>query len=154
MNRLVLVGVACVLAGMACSKDPVTTIEPEVFSGMMVLDPLFESNPYIYDDDSTGVMLIVEGSFYEVILDDPTDLMLCSSQGTIQGFGSNRVTLSPTEVIGADCDSVHIPKGVFSATFRGDSLYIGPTTINYTVNVGGVPQQDALTFHFKLRQTR
>ncbi len=154
MKRLLLV-----LAGLAvwagCSEDPVDSRTPEVFQGLMVMTPQFNSDPMEIYPDSVPVTFTVEGALYDLVQAEASRFELCDSRGTVQGFGTNTATLTPTGLISsANCDSIHIPKGTFAAVFRVDSLYLGPKKVGYVLNVNGTPTVDSMTFYFKLRQVQ
>ena len=151
---MVLVVAAAVLAG-ACKEDRQTSTPPEVFAGMMVMTPDFISAPMLMDPDSTEVTFTVEGLLYELVQGSETEFNLCDSRGTVRGFGTNRVTLTPTGMVGGgNCDSIRVPKGEMPTVFRGDSLYIGPTEVAYTVIVNNTTYTDVMTWHFRLKQVR
>lgn len=138
-----------------CSDDPVVSRTPEVFQGQMVMTPQFNSDPMEIYPDSVTVMFTVEGTLYDLVQVEVSRFGLCDSRGTVGSFGTNVATLTPTGLIAPNnCDSIHIPRGTFPALFRVDSLYLGPKTVGYTLNVHGSPVTDSMTFFFKLRQVQ
>lgn len=155
MRRLVSVLTAVAALWAGCSDAPVVTRKPEVFRGLMVMTPQFNSDPMEIYADSVPVAFTVEGTLYDLVQEEASRFELCDSRGTVQGFGTNAATLTPSGVISSgNCDSVHIPKGTFATVFRVDSLYLGPKKVGYVLNVNGVPTVDSMTFYFKLRQVQ
>jgi hypothetical protein len=63
---------------------------------------------------------------------NPVDF--CNSNGTLIGYGTNRVTLVPTDTIGTNCDGLRMPQGELSARYPTDSLILSDTvTVRYYI---------------------
>lgn len=151
---LLVVGMV-MLPALACDEDPQVSTPPEVFTGKVVMTPDFESGNVDHAfPDSTEVTFTVEGALYELVMEGETDFRTCDSRGTVRNFGTNTVTLTPTGVMGASCDSIRIPRGEFPTVFRGDSLYIGPTDVAYEITINNRTVTDVMTWHFRLVQVQ
>ena len=102
----------------------------ETFSGELEVEYLQPGDPDVETSIDT-VIFTVEGKQYR--LDHAiSNSGLCSSGGTVGNFGSNLITLTPVFTIPmSSCDSIRIPQGEIKASFSGDSLLLGPDTIEF-----------------------
>ncbi len=140
--RYILFGFSLVFLWAGCSKNVDQPPSVETFQGSLFVYREQEPTPDIDD-----VIFTVEGSEYN-LNHLTSNSGLCSSGGRVDNFGSNRITLTPVYVLpsSTNCDSLHIPKGVFNARFQGDSLILGPNTITYDTGASA----KTFTFHFLL----
>ncbi|HOD65663.1 MAG TPA: hypothetical protein PLR32_04255 [candidate division Zixibacteria bacterium] len=151
---LILLLAAAALAG-GCKEDRQALAPPEVYTGMMVMEPDFASGPMEIYPDSTMVTFTVEGTLYELLLEDETDFHLCHTRGTVRSFGTNALTLAPTGTFGAgNCDSIRVPRGELPTVFRGDSLFIGPKDIAYEIHINNTTVTDIMRYTFRLRRVQ
>jgi len=146
---VLLVAALVLMISAGCGDDLERPPEVEVFSGEMEVKDLQESDPYLATNIDT-VVFTVEGNQYR--LEHTTDNSgLCGSVGTVGHFSSNVIILTKLFVISnGTCNEIHIPEGQFKAAYPGDSLILGPDTIEYVVQVGEQQFTDSLCFTFWL----
>ncbi|HWR83359.1 MAG TPA: hypothetical protein VN285_08650 [Candidatus Deferrimicrobium sp.] len=111
---------------VSCGSDPKPDIREE-YSGQLIFRKFQEQYP-IWIVDTDLVVLTLNNDAYS--LNHVThNSNLCSSNGRVLDFGTNRLTLTPTSIqYTGGCDSLHVPRGTFRSTFVRDSLYLGPDT--------------------------
>ena len=129
-----------------CTKDTVASSEPEVFQGEFSIhriDQIF--------DRTDNIVLIIDGKQYRIVHQTRTT-GLCDSYGIQGGFGSNVLTLTPSGTEGSGCGNIRVPQGQFKAVFRGDSLFLGPTTLQFTVIIDEKPVTETWEYSFRLKQ--
>lgn len=92
---------------------------------------------YVATDDSTNIAMRKTDACELTVIDnykytfqfsninaDPKEL--CDHNGTVFGFGSNKVAFYPDEIIYQNCDSFRIPRDTFNADFinNADTIII------------------------------
>jgi len=148
MRRFYLSIICLLLVGalLSCSKDTIASSNPEVFQGELTvtrIDQVFTR--------TDKVALIIDGNQYNIVHQTRTS-NLCDSRGTQSGFGSNFLTLTPKSTDIGSCDKIRVPYGRYKAVFKGDSLYLGPTTLTFTVTVDEQQVTETWEYSFKLKQ--
>jgi multidrug efflux pump subunit AcrB len=134
---LLLVSVA------GCQKDLVPPPEREVFTGRFTVVNIDIAEMKRTD----SVVLTVEDGRYR--LDHVVNTSnICSTSGSVFGFGSNSLRLEPTTMTTTNCDSVRVPQGQFKAIFKGDSLILGPETLQFEGKTG----QETWEYTFRLKK--
>ncbi len=128
-----------------CDEDRDEPPAVEKYSGEMEIDEFFGDS-----GDTTvvidTVIFTVEGTQYHLTLTTHNS-GICSSFGEIGNFGTNRVRLTKLSYVpGGGCDSIRLPQGEFPATFKGDSLIMGPKTVVFEIT------GDSLGFTFRLKK--
>jgi hypothetical protein len=129
------------LAWMGCEREEnAPPTKTEVFSGKFIAYDVV----YYRDTLVDSVVLTVQDGLY--YLDHITHMTnRCSSGGEISAFGKPVLYLDTTYVFwDGNCDSLRIPWGQFKATYKGDSLILGPKTIEFLIN--GNSEQWLYTF--------
>ncbi len=134
------------LAAVNCTKDTIASSDPEVFQGELSVHRADQ----VYDR-TDDIVLIIDGKQYRIVHQTRTT-DLCDSYGTQGGFGSNVLTLTPSGTEGSGCDNIRVPQGQFPAVFRGDSLFLGPTTLQFTVIIDERPVTEIWEYSFRLKQ--
>ena len=149
MKSTFLVVLLVLVFSVGCEDNSEEPPDVEVFSGELEVTDLQEDDPDFRTNVDT-VVFTVKGTDYR--LEHTThNSNLCSSGGTVGDFSSNLITLTHVFTIpGGTCDSVRIPYGEFKANYPGDSLILGPTTIEFVVEVGQQQFTDSLCFTFRL----
>jgi len=134
---------------LACSDDPVSPSATDVFTGESKVVMQLQSYPLL-DSFTDEVELTVQGTSY-TLLYTISNSGLCNSYGRIEEFGTGRMILTPTAAdFDGQCDSLRLPRGEFRTEFRGESLFVGPDTVGYVVDVDGQDYYDTLIFEFAL----
>jgi len=106
----------------------------------------------VYDPDVVGekldsVRLVVEDNaryqFVNFAVRPGADVDICSSAGTVSGFGTNFAVFRPASFTSGNCDTVRIPRDTFVSDWRshGDTVYMD--------RVG-----DSLTYELRLLMIR
>jgi len=146
---VLLVAALVLMISAGCGDDLERPPEVEVFSGEMEVKDLQVPEPHLATNVDT-VVFTVEGNQYR--LEHTTDNSgLCGSVGTVGHFSSNVIILTKLFVISnGTCNEIHIPEGQFKAAYPGDSLILGPDTIEYVVIVNDQEFIDSLCFTFWL----
>ncbi|MFH2049867.1 MAG: hypothetical protein ABIJ12_10525 [bacterium] len=146
MDKFLLISFTSLLIIIACNKEKPTQNTSEFFAGELVfkrVDEVFERTDF--------VNLSITGSSYDLnhVVNESN---LCNSYGSQNGFGTNKLILSPdTTFHGTNCDNTRIPRGEFVAVFRGDSLILGPKVVTLYIDLGeNNTRQEIWSYHFKL----
>ncbi len=121
-KRIVLMAGVSLLVSfffLRCTEDEIVgQAETELYSGDL---EIFRPGRFEYRTDT--VSLIIRSNTYDLThVTHQTNI--CDSKGSASGYGTPTLYLSSPVFTGSNCDSLRIPKGAFSATFRGDSLYL------------------------------
>ena len=149
MKRAAVLVAAAASVWLACSDDPVSPSVTDVFTGEAKVVMQLQSNP-VLDSFTDEVEFTVQGASY-ILLYTMSNSGLCNSYGRIEEFGTARMILTPTAAdFDGQCDSLRLPKGEFRTVFRGESLLVGPDTVDYVVDVDGRDYYDTLIFEFTL----
>ncbi|MFQ6008032.1 MAG: hypothetical protein ACE5K8_03685 [Candidatus Zixiibacteriota bacterium] len=144
MKTKYLCAILLLLAWTGCEEDEnAPPTQTEVFSGKFFAYNVWVSGDTLVD----SVVLTVEDGLY--YLDHITHMTnRCSSGGEISAFGKPVLILDTTYVLwNGNCDSLRIPWGQFKATYKGDSLILGPKTIEFYIY--GQPEQWLYTFRLR-----
>jgi len=144
-----LVVALVMMFSIGCGDNSEQLPAVEVFSGELEVKDLQDANPYT-NTSIDSVAFTVEGNQY-FLKHITFNSGLCSSGGTVDNFGSNLIRLIRVFIIPKfACDSSHVPQGQFKAAFKGDSLRLGPDTIEYVVTVDDQQYTDRFCFTFRL----
>ena len=111
---------APVVIHLGCKSTTDSKVEKEVFYGRFI----YEHDPHFVGGiDTDLVKFTIEGTEYSIVF-STFRTKICSSGGKAYDFGTNTVTLVPQIRLSANCDTIHIPRGIFSSRFVGDSVYL------------------------------
>lgn len=103
-----------------CNSTNDSKIGKEIYYGLFI----YEHDPHVVGGiDTDLVKFTIEEDDYSLVY-STFNSKICSSAGMASDFGTNTVTLVPQTRLQSNCDTIHIPKGVFSSRFVGDSLYL------------------------------
>ena len=130
MKVTFLLATLLMIISVGCGDNSEQPPEVEIYAGELEIVDLQEPNPYRNTNIDT-VVFTVEGKEYslEHVVNNSG---LCESGGDIAHFGGNLTILTPVFIIPKpSCDSIRIPQGEFTTEFRGDSLIMGPKTIEF-----------------------
>ena len=94
--------------------------EREIFLGRFI----FERNlNTVGGVDTDQVVFTIQDREYSFVF-STFNSRVCDTKGTAYSFGTSRVDFVPDSLLNENCDSIHIPRGIFSSAFKGDSLYL------------------------------
>ncbi len=117
---VLLATLAPVLGIFNCTSTTDSKIEKEIFYGRFI----YEHDPHFVGGiDTDLVKFTIEGTEYSIVF-STFHSKICSSAGKAYDFGTNTLTLVPKTKLQSNCDTIHIPKGIFSSRFVGDSIYL------------------------------
>ena len=87
-------------------------------------------NPDIVGEKIDSVTLTIENNIRYRFVHYPFRqgwaVNICNSSGIVEEFGSNFATFFPDSIDGFDCDTIHVPRDLFTADFRyhGDTIHM------------------------------
>lgn len=135
----------------ACGDDPLEPGSVERWVGELSVSEIVDGFPTA-QPDTDAVAFTVEERLYSLV-HQTNNSGLCNSDGEVLNFGSAAMTLVPIFTAGASsCDSLHVPAGTFRTAFRGDSLIVGPDTVELSYRLYQITYTDTMIFYFRLQR--
>lgn len=154
MNKLVCLLLLISTVFMSCSEEDDLGLPDEEFRGTYFVKAV---DATIHEAKIDSVIFQTKRNItYSMLFykSTPADQLVdfCFCEGTLLDFGTAKVSFDPTLIIRENCDTLRIPKGVFSADFRthGDTVYIEKQALEVYTDINGNTISRDMIYRLKL----
>jgi hypothetical protein len=110
----------CIVVCAGCTSDPPESAPKKTVSYVGEFET-FRTD--LFEKRVDTVELLMTGEKY-LLFHDTHRTRICDSEGDIFAFGRPSVNIASAAHRGTNCDTLRLPFGLFSATYRGDSVYL------------------------------